>query len=354
MTARHLDGFQTRSPREGRLRRILAATVANLSLCIQPLRQSMSIVICLLALSGCAGLQVTAPEHRESGLPALTFNLSHGGQAVYYAFDVGQPSAGDPLIFFISGSGCASVRPRFPAYFAPMNNLPAHVLVLQKRGIGPDSTGNDCSDTFIANDYFERIVEDQRAFIDQQLKIRPSEARAIILMGASEGAMVAAKIASADRRISHLALIGSGGATMRENLRILAKKSWRFSAIEDTFGAVSMEPHSLSKAVHGHSYKYWNSVLDVDLGQLLLPLEIPILIAMGQNDESVPAEMAVKLKEQFDRRGKTNLTVRIFPDADHRLQDRARSKSYAGDFLQEFAALVQATARPPADAGPAK
>lgn len=323
----------------------VAPGVASLSACVRTMRHIVSAFVFAFALTGCAGLQVSTSAPQENSLPALAFDFDDGGKAFYYAFDIGQPAADDPLLFFVSGSGCASVRSRFPGYFTPIRDLPVHVLALQKRGIEPDSTGRDCSDTFIANDYFERIVEDQRSFIERQLKDRKVAPRAIILMGASEGSMVAAKIASTDPRITHLAMVGSGGATMRDNLRLLGKTSWRYKNVDETFNAIAADPHSLTKTALGHSYKYWASMLDVDLGELLLPLQIPILIAMGQHDESVPAEMAVMLKKRFEQRGKTNLIVRIFPEADHRLQDRARSKSYAADFLQELATLVQATAR---------
>ena len=297
-----------------------------------------------VALAGCAGLNMTKDDTPENRLPPQAFHFNDGETAVYYSLDVGAPAPDGPLVFFVSGSGCATIRHRLVGFFAPLQSYPVHVLALQKRGIEPDSSGNECTDHFIENDYFERIVSDQRAFIDRQLAERAVPPRAVVLIGASEGSVVAAKIASSDNRITHLALIGSGGSTMKENLRMLAKSSWLYSNVDDKFKAISQDPGSFRKTVFGHSYRYWSSMLDIDLDKLLLPLRIPILVGMGEKDESVPSEMALILKRHFEEAGKDNLIVRIYPNADHRLQDHVHSKAYSVDFLHELGTLVYSSA----------
>jgi len=287
------------------------------------------------ALGGCTSSNPRPDDVKHNKLHANSFKFKDGGQALYYSFDLGAPSAGSTLIFFVSGSGCASVKARFPGYFDPIQHqLDARVLVLQKRGIEENSNGNSCSRTFVHTDYFDQTVADQTEFINYQLGKQSTRPKAIVLMGASEGSVVAAKIASIDSRMTHLALIGSGGSTVRENLRLLSRKIWYLSAPEEKFAAIATEPGSTTKSAWGHSYKYWSSLLDVDIGNLLLSLDIPIVMAMGEQDESVPVETAISLKQKFAEQEKQNFHLYAFPNSDHRLYDSKRSLSHTKEFLE--------------------
>jgi predicted esterase len=287
------------------------------------------------ALGGCASFTPQPDEVKHDTLHPRPFTFKDGGQALHYSFTLGTPSTESTLIFFVSGSGCASVKGRFPGYFDPIQHqLDARVLVLQKRGIEENSNGITCPRTFALTDYFDQTVADQTEFINHQLAMQPATPKAIVLMGASEGAVVAAKIASIDSRITHLALIGGGGSTIRENLQILSRKIWYLSTSEEKFAAIAADPSSTTKSAWGHSYKYWSSLLDVNIGNLLLSLDISIVMAMGEQDESVPIETAYALKQRFAEREKQNFHLYVFPNSDHRLYDRARALSHVKEFLE--------------------
>ena len=309
---------------------------------IQTLKQhvrSLSFLFLTLAifgaLGGCASLAPQPDEVKHDSLHSSLFTFKDGGQALYYSFTLGTPSTESALIFFVSGSGCTSVKGRLPGYFDPIQNkLDARVLVLQKRGIEANSNGNTCPRSFALTDYFDQTVADQTEFINHQLAMQPATPKAIVLLGASEGAVVAAQIASIDSRITHLALIGGGGSTVRENLQLLSRKIWFLSAPEEKFAAIAADPISTTKSVWGHSYKYWSSLLDVNIGNLLLSLDIPIVMAMGEQDESVPIETVYALKKRFEERKKQNFHLYAFPNSDHRLYNRARATSHVKEFLE--------------------
>ena len=315
---------------------------------IQTLRQhirSLSSLFLILAifgaLGGCTSITPQPDEVKHDTLRPSPFTFKDGGQANYYSFTLGTPSAESALIFFVSGSGCSSVQGRFPGYFDPIQRqLDAHVLVLQKRGIEENSNGNTCSHTFALTDYFDQTVADQTEFINHQLAMQPTTPKAIVLMGASEGAVVAAKIASIDSRITHLALIGGGGSTVRENLRLLSRKIWYLSAPEEKFAAIAADPSNTTKSAWGHSYKYWSSLLDINIGNLLLSLDIPIVMAMGEQDESVPIETVYALKQRFVKQEKKNFNLYVFPNSDHRLYDHERAISHTKEFLEGLAVQI--------------
>lgn len=309
---------------------------------IQTLKQRIQSLLFLFltfafigALGGCASITPQPDEVKQDTLHASPFTFKDGGRALYYSFILGKPSIESALIFFVSGSGCASVKGRFPSYFDPIQHqLDARVFVLQKRGIEEISNGNSCPSTFALTDYFDQTVVDQMEFINHQLVMQPATPKTIVLMGASEGAVVAAKIASMDSRITHLALVGGGGWTVRENLQVLSRRIWYLSAPEEKLAAIAADPTSITKSAWGHSYKYWSSLLDVNIGSLLLSLDIPIVMAMGEKDESVPIESAYALKKRFVKHEKKNYHLYVFPNSDHRLYDRERSLSHVKEFLE--------------------
>jgi predicted esterase len=300
--------------------------------------------ILVFALTNCSTIQVQDNREENSLLTPNTFRFKDGGQSLFYTFDIGTPSPQDPLFIFVSGSGCASLKYRFPGYFNPIRNLiNARVLALQKRKIEENSTGDTCSSDFADTDYFDQSVSDQREFINQQLATQTVKPRAVVLIGASEGATVAAKIASTEPMITHIALIGGGGETARKDLRLLSDRKWYFFGLEAKFVSIAKNPNSVEQRAWGQTYKYWSSLLDINIGDLLFSLKIPIIMAMGENDDSVPIDTAIALKKRFDQQGKQNFILLVFPNADHHLQNLSNSRSYAKEFLESIVYCIQAT-----------
>jgi len=274
--------------------------------------------------------------HENSELQPHTFTFNDNGKAIYYTFDLAKnKNKINTVIFFISGSGCSSVKNRFPSYFAPLIGTQATVFILQKRGIRDGQSGENCSNKFILTDYFDQTLKDQQEFISRKISLNASTYNNVLIVGASEGATVAAKIAENNSNVTHLGLIGSGGASLRTDLEILSKKQLLFFfTIKWNLKAIANAPDSLTKNAWGHSHKYWSSILNVDLREILPKLDIPIIIAMGEKDKSVPVESLDELKQIFKEQEKTNLVINIYPNANHKLFDKTNSISYAPDFLR--------------------
>jgi pimeloyl-ACP methyl ester carboxylesterase len=288
-----------------------------------------------------------AAEKPETELEFVSqpFVFSDGGSAPSYRLTLGQQSAADVVIFFIGGSNCASVKYRLPAYFEPIRGaINADLFALQKRGIDEESNDEDaCTNAFRETDHFDETFKDQQEFINAKLAESAAASRAVVIIGASEGALVAAKIAGADKRITHLGLIGAGGTSMRENLRILAANTRYLRNPEGGFADIAADPQSTKKMIWGQTYRFWSELLDVDVGALLLSLDIPIVMAMGERDRSVPIGPAQALEARFVEDGKRNFKLVIFPNANHRLEDVDSKKSYGKDFLTIVAESVNDT-----------
>lgn len=297
----------------------------------------------VLVQTGCSTMPDSVAEQTLLPVHAESYHFRDKADAPSYRLELGNENSSDIAIFFVSGSGCASIKHRLSPFFEPIHGkVNATVFALQKRAIDQENrTGSACSADFRKTDYIGQSIADQREFINTQLATLPVKPKAVVLLGASEGAVVAAKIANADRRITHLGMIGGGGTTVRENLKALSRSTWYLRNPETEFANIARDPNNTDAKVWGHSYKYWSSLLDIDIGNELMQLDIPIVAGMGDMDESVPVDAARRLQTRFEEAGKKNLVLLIYPSANHRLEDRELKRAYAGDFLERLVAIVQ-------------
>ena len=72
-----------------------------------------------------------------------------------------------------------------------------------------------------------------------------------------------------------------------------------------------------------------------------LKLNIPILVGIGEQDESVPVESARFLESRFKEAGKSNLILNIYPGSNHRLS--GNGVSHRSEFFAELSRLLQPT-----------
>jgi esterase/lipase len=126
-------------------------------------------------------------------------------------------------------------------------------------------------------------------------------------------------------------LLGSGGMKGIEEFKLWGDRHG--IDFEQINQAVAKYPNSIERKTLGHTYKYWSSVLPIDPMDSLEKLEIPIFAAIGENDGMVPVESLYFLRNEFIKLGKKNLTVKIFPDCNHVLNDSA-GKSHRGELFQ--------------------
>ena len=74
--------------------------------------------------------------------------------------------------------------------------------------------------------------------------------------------------------------------------------------------------------------------MDLDPLPEYLSLKMPILVGIGEKDESVPVASALALREAFQRSGRRNLTLRVYNGADHTLM--AGATNYRRQFFKEL------------------
>ncbi|HFD32928.1 MAG TPA: hypothetical protein ENJ28_09525 [Gammaproteobacteria bacterium] len=294
---------------------------------------TISLLILVLFLYGCSTKFKYFLTSFGNSVDVSSININGSQGLKYYTFSIDGDSH-DTFLFFIGGSGCSSFRYYLREY---LKGLKGHIKVfaLQKRGFNHFATGLfGCSEKFYKNDYFNRWVSDQELFINYILKNAKETPENIVILGVSEGCSTAAVLATKMESVTHLAMIGCGGMRFIDELRILFKRGQIPFDIDKEYEKIFSNPDDTSIFLAGHTYKYWSSILDMDPLEYLLSLDIPIIVAMGDKDKSVPVDSIIFLKRQFKKAGKQNLTAIIYHGADHTL--RSSEKDFRHDFMKQF------------------
>lgn len=178
---------------------------------------------------------------------------------------------------------------------------------------------------YVANNHLDFYVQQHRevlAWLAQQPWVDISK---IVVCGGSQGATVAAKLATAEPTITHLIYYsGNPNGRLDEEVRRIQQ--------DVAMGKMSGEK-ALTKLTEVQQYWAWlyaNAESTDDTHgdppkttvsfskparEYLTQLNIPVLVAFGTAD--LTAAPCATLPLDFLRKGKTNLTLKIYPNYDH-------------------------------------
>ena len=257
------------------------------------------------------------------------FTYPDGGTSVYFVNEPAPSATPDSIIFFYGGSGCVSWK-SYLSVFSEEIGIEARYVALNKRHV--DEEGEplaECGNRFHLDNNFRQWMSDYMAFISATLASMPARPRNVVLVGISEGGMVAARVARARSDVTHLIVIGDGGWSMRENLNLLSHPE----TVSKEWSKVASDPGSIVKTWLGSPYRYWFDVMDYSPLEDYLALDIPVLIAVGERDRSVPSLSALDVQRAATTSGKKNIGVVVYPGADHFL--KADGFSYRAEFFRQ-------------------
>ncbi len=184
-------------------------------------------------------------------------------------------------------------------------------------------------------------TSDYSEFIATQLSSVLPKPKNVVLVGVSEGALPAARVAGLSPAITHLAIIGSGGYSMRKSLATLRQRGAIQFDVESGWEKIAADPQSIENNWYGNAYRWWSDIMDIEPLPDFLKLSIPMLLGIGEKDESVPVESAYFLEAKFKEAGKDNLIVRVYLGSNHRLS--SSGVSHRSEFFAELGRLLQPT-----------
>ena len=177
-----------------------------------------------------------------------------------------------------------------------------------------------------SHNYLDYYVRQTNTVLQFVLKQPWADAKRVVLAGGSEGYHVAIKTAYTNPRITHL-IASSGGLEGRHQSMIRIERNKGYTgeytqeeaqrSVEglqqewqeicaDSLNTTSAygDPHRTTYSFsHGHNLEY------------LLSLTIPICVIYGTADVGSTSNDILPL--EFARRGKTNLTLKAYPNHDH-------------------------------------
>jgi pimeloyl-ACP methyl ester carboxylesterase len=301
-------------------------------------------ILAATVLGGCTYWNLLAQTFAPDSPPARLFRFRDGGEAIHFFIDRRLDDAQQEpasTVFVISGSDCTSMKFFLPGYFRGLEGESGalRIVVLHKRFIGERTWGRigGCSDAFTQADHPRRWIADYTEIIEHELALhRP---RRVVLVGISEGGDVVPLLARRLPAVTHVALLGNGGMDPLDAYRIQASESAP-APMNEILAALETgrAPDSIDaqRTPGGRTWRYWTELRELQPTENLLALDIPVIVGMGEDDRSLPIEGAWRLRERFRARGKTNLTLLTYPNADHALMDGARRRSHLPDFWRQL------------------
>ena len=248
------------------------------------------------------------------------------------------------IILFIHGSGA------FPMYNVKQENhstwinstvpfdldgIPkGYAFVLVSKKCVPFLVMNEtyrAKKCFYENESLDYRVWQNNMVLDHLLKTKIKKPKKVIAIGHSEGSDVVAKLGTVNSALTHIGFWSGSGHSQYYDFALMIRKEAISDKISEKESIEKLDslfvqlqdiennPNSIEKQWQENSYRRWKQFSEPPVANLL-KVDIPIFVAIGTKDESVPMESSLVIKTEFIRNKKQNLTYRMYPNYDHNLE----------------------------------
>lgn len=302
-----------------------------------------------MVLLGIVGGGQASAQEAVPGIPLVRYSIADAsGKAITYY--TSQPPAPAPILLMIQGSGCSLViKSNGASNYSTMYGLlriaaegAFTVVVVEKPFADPAASGGGgerCSDEFRRSFTAETWLTAIETVLTEVRERGDVDTSRQIVLGVSEGAVMASLVAGSDPAITHvIAISGSGTGQLFDFLALAYQhcfdRSACLQAIEAQVRAINEDPESADKMAWGHAYRRWSSFLRVDPAEALLDSSARVYIALGTGDNSVPplsTEVGIAKLMSHGR----DITVRRIADVGHGLATENNDYSVLDAVLRE-------------------
>jgi pimeloyl-ACP methyl ester carboxylesterase len=240
-----------------------------------------------------------------------------------------------------------------------MRNFPKEYAFVYIQKIGLPYYAN--IDQFqLSSTFTNRNNVDDRARVASRVlnylikKVYP-KTRTVAVLGHSEGSDVVVRLARWNKNVTHICFAsGSGNNVWMDYASLTRRRMFegkisaesaqqRIDTLWQGMQLVKTDPYSTTKYFHGDTYRWWTAINTPSL-EYLKAIQIPIFLTIGSHDEKVPVEGSDLIVSEFRRLGKTNLTYKIYPRANHSFVEMKPNGDRTDHFLEmflDFAAFVK-------------
>ncbi|MDX5592623.1 alpha/beta hydrolase family protein [Pseudovibrio sp. SPO723] len=261
----------------------------------------------------------------------LDLKREDGSQITMY-LERSQKEAKADLLVLIQGSDCNSVAHNTLINQKFSKVLPgADVLTIEKYGITShlpwDRSGEreDCPAAYLQNDSLAQRTSDYLKVLDQLAERATYEN--IVLLGGSEGAVIANIIAARADYVSASVALNGGGRFFKDDVLASMKNSGMpehaYEQAKQGFNQFATQvlegkPFPVSMSLHG--YRWWHSVLSADQLEILGDVGTPTLIVQGTADQNVDVAAVGEMISELRHKGATNITYLAYEGMGHHFQ----------------------------------
>ncbi|MEM7246384.1 MAG: alpha/beta fold hydrolase [Acidobacteriota bacterium] len=328
----------------------------------------MRLLISLLALST---LLFTADNSRAGvhsrrvgSLPGQPFDrhecVDALGRTVTYYLSEKKGEAALPLLVFVQGSGSQPLFPKVEGKIrgSLQNHLwdvlhpHARVLCVEKPGVTPfeqvDSPGTalDASPVFKREHVLDRWTTAIAAALRAAHHRSDIDTSKTLVVGHSEGGLVACRLAANDPTITHVASLAGGGTTQLFDLVELARRGHLYGgAARDPearaqrlladWQAVLAAPHDAEALFLGHPNRRWTSFLADSPIDALRDTDARVFLAQGTADHATITAAVDALHADLLVRGRDVTYLRV-DGGDHAFARASANERPSDGFRRVF------------------
>jgi predicted esterase len=194
----------------------------------------------------------------------------------------------------------------------------ARVMVVEKPGVEfcsmPERPGSamGCPAEFLKEHTLPRWSEAVSASIKAAVKVPGIDGSRILVLGHSEGAITAAKVAADLPSVTHVAVLAGGGPSQLFDRMLVAGRD---EALKQ-WSEIRKDPESSEKFAWGHPYRRWSSFMATSVSEELLKTKARAYAVHGSEDKAVPVQSFDVLVAELLARGRDLKWERI-EGADH-------------------------------------
>ncbi|GAB6260943.1 alpha/beta hydrolase family protein [Photobacterium sp. R1] len=270
-----------------------------------------------------------------------TLQRADGSPITYYL----KQTEGDKLLVLVQGSDCNSVyhNDRINRQFSQVIE-DADILTVEKYGIDQrlvwrtDAERDDCPELYLKHDSPQQRVSDYRQVIKQLTQSKLY--RQVIVLGGSEGALVAHLLGIDNEQVDAVVSLNGGGRYFIDDVLYNMRSQMPPEAYQEAeagfrqFAQSVVQNEAMDITVSGHGFPWWKQMLTIDQQSVLAKVTVPLLLIQAGQDTNVdPASFTAMVKALKDTR--PNLQPRNYASLDHRFQDQ-QGHSHTGQVVQDI------------------
>ncbi|WP_162941054.1 alpha/beta hydrolase [Photobacterium salinisoli] len=252
---------------------------------------------------------------------------SDGSDITYYLSGRGS----DRLLVLIQGSDCNSVfhNNNINGNFSRVMD-DADILTVEKYGIDNGLSWNtdpqraDCPDAYLKQDSPSQRVADYLTVLDKL--DQDNRYSQIVLLGGSEGALVANLLAAKSDKVAGVVALNGGGRFFIDDVLYNMQSQMSPQAFSEAeqgfrqFAEAVLQSNEMDTAVSGHGFKWWKAMLTADQQQILQTIDVPVLLIQSEEDTNVDPHAFESMVRALKKTA-PHIQPRTYAGLDHAFND---------------------------------